>query len=893
MRLNLTSKVTMLVLGLFLVTSLLVLTLVNTRVRSIIDSSQNTVYEKQLEILRKELEKKNNPLQTSLARKVHIGAVKNSALEELRQNYLAGLDGDVFPFIVDESGSIVLHPSLPRGNRSLASYLSIDRLDTDHGRILLRDPAGKQQWVFFARFPAWQWILCWSVPVQNTLAAFTQLRSQLIMIMGGAMVIMGLALLYFITKILQPVSRLTRATRDFAEGSLKRIDVSGNDEIGTLARAFDQMQQTLAGKIAQLHKSEIKYRSLVQHANSVILCWDKEGRVIFINDFGEDLFGFRREEIVGKNVVGTIVAEKESTGRDLTAMIDAILTTPEKYTLNENENICRDGRRVWIQWSNNAIVDEKGEFVEMLSVGIDITDRKKTEQLLRETENRYRALFESANDAIIIRDADGICVDCNLKALELFRCTREELTGFPPEHLTPLLQPDGSDSSVQAKQLIKKALQGESQSFEWTIQRADGRLRDALVNISSFEANGKKYIQSVLVDITRRKRMESELRQAQKMEGIGTLAGGIAHDFNNILSAIIGYTELAQMKVSDDSELARDLHQVRKASERAKGLVRQILTFSRKETSEEAVLQISLVVKEALKLIRSSIPSTIEIVQDISSTAPVLTDPTRIHQLVMNLCTNAYQAMQDTGGLLTVAMHEVIVNPENYPELDLDEGNYVQIEVSDTGCGMDEATLADIFDPFFTTKEQGCGTGLGLAVVYDIVTGMKGGISVTSQPGVGTTFYIYLPIAKEKYPASATPPVQESIVAGNEQIMVVDDEEAIRDLLRAIFAGAGYRVFDYTDGREAWEAFRQEPDRWNLIVTDQTMPFMTGEELAVRAIKLRPEIPVILCTGYSESISEEKALALGIKDYLHKPISLNKLLASVRKAVEGNKEHAG
>jgi PAS domain S-box-containing protein len=882
----------MLVLGLFLVTSLLVLMFINTRVRSIIDSSQSAVYEKQLEIVLQELREKNDQLNSVYARKARLGAIQNAVLEELRQNYLADLSGDVFPFIVDESGNIIMHPSLPKGNRSLAPFFSTPQLDAHRGKMLFRDSTGEERWGFFARFPEWQWIICWSVPVKTTVAAFTQLRNQLAMIMGGALIIMGLALVYFITRILQPIARLTMATRNFAEGDLRRIDVTGNDEIGTLARAFDRMQQTLAAKIAQLHKSEIKYRSLVQHANSIILRWDKKGRVIFINDFGENLFGFRREELVGKNVVGTIVAKKGSTGRDLTSMIDAILTTPTKYTLNENENICRDGRRVWIQWSNNAIVDEQGEFLEMLSVGIDITERKETETLLRETENRYRALFESANDAIMIRDEDGICIDCNRKALELFMRTREEVTGHPPEHLTLPAQPDGSDSHAKAKQMIKKAMKGEPQSFEWMIQRADGKLRDVIVNANCFEANGKKYVQSVLVDITRRKRMESELRQARKMEGIGTLAGGIAHDFNNILSAIIGYTELAQMKIDDDSELARDLSQVRKASERAKGLVRQILTFSRKETGEEAILQISLVVKEALKLIRSSIPSTIEIVQDISSTAPVLTDPTRIHQLIMNLCTNASQAMMDTGGRLTVSMHEVAVNQEDYPELELDEGNYVRIEVSDTGCGMDEETLANIFDPFFTTKEQGCGTGLGLAVVYDIVTGMKGGISVTSQPGAGTTFYIYLPIAKEKNTVSATPPVQESIVAGNEQIMVVDDEEAIRDLLRAIFAGAGYRVLVYPDGREAWEAFRQEPDKWNLIVTDQTMPFMTGEELAVKVMEMRPEIPVILCTGYSESISEEKAFALGIKNYLHKPISLNRLLASVRKAMEGNKEHA-
>lgn len=893
MKFNLVTKITMLVLGLFLVTVLIILMLVNTRVQSIIDSSQNTAYEKQLDIVLGELKKKNNQLSTSYARKVNLGTVKNTTLDELRQDYLADLSGDIFPFIMDETGSIILHPSLPRGNRSLATHFSIARLDSNRGKLIFRDSAGEEHWGFFARFPEWQWIICWSIPVKTTVAPFTQLLNQLVMIMGAALIILGLILVYFITRMLKPISKLTRATKAFTGGDLsQQIDTTGDDEIGSLARAFDQMQQTLAAKMAQLHKSEIKYRGLVQYANSVILRWDKDGRVIFINDFGQKLFGFRREEIVGKNVVGTIVAEKESTGRDLTAMIDAIFKTPEKYTLNENENICRDGRRVWIQWSNNAIVDEEGEFLEMLSVGIDITERKETEKLLRETENRYRALFESANDAILVRNADGICIDCNQKALELFGCSREKIIGHPPEHLTPSVQPDGSESHEKAGQLNKKAMEGEPQTFEWQIKRADGKLGDVTVNVNCFKANGKTYLQSVLTDITRRKRMESELRQAQKMEGIGTLAGGIAHDFNNILSAIIGYTELAQMKVDSDSELAKDLNQVRKASERAKGLVGQILTFSRKEKHEDAILQINLIVKEALKLIRSSIPSTIVIEQNISTKAAVLTDPTQIHQLIMNLCTNAYQAMLDTGGRLTVSMHEVVVNPEENPNLDLAEGNYVQIEVSDTGCGMDEETLANIFDPFFTTKEQGRGTGLGLAVVYDIVTGMNGGLSVKSQPGAGTTFHLFLPVAEEKKTTVAKPPEPDLIATDNERIMVVDDEEAIRDLLRAILTSSGYEAYMYNNGREAWEAFQQNPDTWSLIITDQTMPYMTGEELALKVMELRPETPVILCTGYSESISVEKAFALGMKDYLLKPISLNELLASVHKALKGDKEHA-
>lgn len=891
LKFNLVTKITILALSIFLVTAILIQLIVHTQTLAIIESEQEKAYEQLLDLILMELNRKNQLLEMSSARKAHFDSFKNEVLDDLQQSYLLNNDRHADIFIVDESGFILLHPHLPRGNGSLAHLFTPAQFAGGHGKLLYQDSAGDEQWAFFVRFPEWQWIVCYTVPVKNKIVGFSQFNQHLAFIIGGAFIIMGLALAYFLSKVLKPVSKLTRAANAIAEGYMdKTIDINGTDEIGTLARSFEQMQQALTKKISQLRKSEFKYRSLIQYANSVILRWDKKGRVIFLNDFGQKLFGFRQEEIVGKNVVGTIIAEKEATGRELTEMIDDILKKPERYIVNENENVCRDGRRVWLQWSNNAIVDEQDNFLEMLSVGIDITEKKATEKLLNESENRYRALFESANDAIFIRTSEGICIDCNRKAQELIGCSREELIGHPPEHIAPSTQPDGTDSQQLAQQIISKALAGAPQTMEWQVKRTDGGLRDVIAKINSFTANSKKYIQANLSDITRQKRMETELRQAQKMEGIGTLAGGIAHDFNNILSAIIGYTELALMKTGDDPDLTEDLKQVRKASERAKELVRQILSFSRKDEHEKTILQVNLIVKEALKLIRSSIPSTIEIVQDISTRAAVLTDPTQIHQLIMNLCTNAYQAMVDTGGKLSVSMHEVSVKPNDirYPELPV--GDYVHIGVSDTGCGMDQATLEKIFDPFFTTKEQGRGTGLGLAVVYDIVQGHEGKISVRSKPGAGTTFDVFLPVAQERLKKNDRLLNQNLLTAGNERIMIVDDEEAIRDLLHAILSNAGYQVEEYANGREAWEVFRQSPEDWSLIITDQTMPQMTGEELAVNIMKLQPDIPIILCTGYSESISIEKARKLGIKSYLYKPLSLDELLISVHKLLNHKQE---
>lgn len=881
MRLSLASKITLLVQAVFLLTAVLIVLGIHSHIRTTLSSSSNEFYKRQVGYILRQLDQREEKLRSLSGTGDYRESFQNSVLEELRQIYYTDTDQESYPFIVNGEGSILLHPHLGRHNMSLQSLFAFEPDGAGNKGVVFLQENGVDFRVLYERFPPWNWTVCWAAPEQIADSGLQRLQTGMITILILAFIVMSLVLAYFITVLVRPVVELTTMANSIAEGNMAPSPLTDRrDEIGILARAFSRVQAVISEKIEQLNRSQDKYHQLVQHANSIILRWDRNGTVTYLNEYGQKLFGFTPVEIIGHHVVGTIVPETESTsGRDLAAMIDDIQLHPEAYALNENENIRKDGSRVWIQWSNNPILDEGGRFIEMLSVGINITERKRAEELLLESENRYRSLFETAGDAILIRNNQGVCIACNKKALELFGCSRKQLIGHTPDFIAPERQPDG--------ELIQKALQGEAQTVEWQIKRLDGEIRDVQSTISSFEANGQQYIQSVLTDITRQKRMEVELRQAQKMEGIGTLAGGIAHDFNTILSAIIGYTELAQMKVGDGSELAKDLLQVRKASERARGLVRQILTFSRKQKHEDSVLQINLIVKEALKLIRSSIPTTIEIEQKITTRAGVRTDPTLIHQVIMNLCTNAYQAMLETGGKLTVAMHEIVLDSRKKKvEVDLPDGSYVNIEISDTGCGMDRKIMEKIFDPFFTTKEQDRGTGLGLAVVYDIVKGLNGGITVFSEPGRGATFSVFLPVAEEDGKIQGQPADPKLPTTENERIMVVDDEPAIRELMVAILSSSGYQVDLYENGGDAWLAFSEKPRNWSLIITDQTMPKLTGSQLAVQAMKIRPDIPVILCTGYSESISVEEAHEIGIRTYLHKPISLNELLASVHQALD-------
>ncbi len=387
-----------------------------------------------------------------------------------------------------------------------------------------------------------------------------------------------------------------------------------------------------------------------------------------------------------------------------------------------------------------------------------------------------------------------------------------------------------------------------------------------------------------------KKQIEERLRHSQRMEAIGTLAGGIAHDFNNILGVIVGNTEMALSACPGEVEAQRCLREIFKAGVRARDLVRQILTFSRQGRQERHPSPIAPVIEEALLMMRASLPATVEIHQDIKpGLAAVLTDPTQIHQVVMNLCTNAGHAMENGGGVLEVKLREVEIGAGD-PVLgsDMPPGRYQILTVSDTGQGMETAVQERIFDPFFTTKEPGKGTGMGLSVVHGIVKSHGGKITCESVPGKGTTFDVFFPTTEDK--AREVPEQIDSLPRGRESVLFVDDEAALADVGRQLLAGLGYDVVATRGSMEALAIFQDQPGRFELLITDNTMPNMTGMEL-IRNIKLlRPDLPVILCTGYSEGLSEEEVRACGIGGVLMKPIIRKNLARAVRQVLEESKE---
>jgi len=416
-----------------------------------------------------------------------------------------------------------------------------------------------------------------------------------------------------------------------------------------------------------------------------------------------------------------------------------------------------------------------------------------------------------------------------------------------------------------------------------------------------FRSGGKDPVVSgVIQDITATKRaeeekilLESQLRQAQKMESIGTLAGGIAHDFNNILSPIIGFTEMTAVELPPGSQARANLEEVLRAAQRAKEMVRHILTFSRQDTQEMKAMKLQPVVQESMKLLRSSLPSTIDIKEQLDEeTGSVMGDSTQIHQLVVNLCTNAYQAMREKGGRLNVSLTEVDVNA-SIPTSgqDLPPGRCVCLSVADTGHGIDQTIIDRIFEPYFTTKGPAEGTGMGLSMVHGIVKRHQGHITVDSTLGEGTTFRVYIP-QMASVDETTFHETTEFVPLGHEHILLVDDEPQLLTMQGQILERLGYDVTAMSSSKDALGVFRQAPGTFDLLMTDQTMPNLTGAELSVEVLKLRPGLPIILCTGFSEALSPEAAADMGIQHYLQKPVSLKALARTVRlalnNALEGN-----
>jgi PAS domain S-box-containing protein len=585
-------------------------------------------------------------------------------------------------------------------------------------------------------------------------------------------------------------------------------------------------------------------------------------RFLAVNPAFERLTGLKADRIIGKTVL-EVLPGTESHWIDTYGRV-ALIGEPIHF---ENKHGVLDK-----YYEVKAYRPAKNQFA---CIFMDITDRKRSEDLLKKSEARYRTILEAIKDPVYISSDDHVIQYMNMAMKERVRFDAVGQKCFKVLH--------GFDEECPWCDSQKTFLEGYSEKN--IISPKDNRAFNVVSSVFVFE-NGSVSKVSVLRDMTEFKALQEHVQQAQKIESIGTLAGGIAHDFNNILSPIMLHTEMVMEDLPAESPLQHDMKEIFNASKRAKDLVLQILTFARKKSAEKILMKSSVVIKEAIRFLRSTIPTSIDIQYIIKTKQDTINaDPTQLNQIIINLGINAAHAMKEKSGLIEITLdNEDISDEKSDSIINLNPGRYLKLTVRDTGVGISPDIIDRIFDPYFTTKKVGEGTGLGLATVHGIVKSSGGEIKVESEPGKGTIFYIYFPLIIHETPV---PEEQKTnLPGGHEYILFVDDEVASVDTIKKMLNKLGYRVMTKTSSTEALEYFFQNREAFDLVITDMTMPDMTGKELAAQIRALRRNIPIILCTGYSDQINEMEAKEMGINAFIMKPYIRSILANTIRKVLD-------
>jgi PAS domain S-box-containing protein len=644
-----------------------------------------------------------------------------------------------------------------------------------------------------------------------------------------------------------------------------------NEPVGAVVCFRDITQRKLAEE--ELVYASEEWKRTFDAVPDLIMILDTEYKIVRVNKAMADKVGMSQEALVGNTCYTCVHGTNQP---NLFCPHAQLLEDGQAHSLEVYERLLDGDYIVTV----SPLFDNSGSvLIGSVHVAHNITERKNAEK----ERLRLEKAIEQASDIIIITDKNGFIQYVNPAFERISGYTSQEIAGSKFHALR---------SDRHSKEFYEQMWNDISHGRVWagriTSRMKDGALREFETTISPIRDDSEAIVNFVSVnrDVTQEVALENQLRQAQKMEAIGTLAGGIAHDFNNILAAILGYTELALWDVQAKTPASRSLEQVRKASLRAKDLVKQILAFSRHDLLQERMpVELSLIIQEALTLLRASLPSTIEIRQNIQR-GMALADSTQVHQVIVNLCTNAAHSMNDRGVIDVVLsrVHLTVDDTVTQSILNLGPGAYLKLSVSDTGHGMDGATRERIFDPYFTTKAVGEGSGLGLAVVHGILKRHEGAITVRSEAGEGTTFDVYFPmIEMARLPADE---VSANLPTGSESILLVDDEKAVAELGAKVLERLGYRVIVQTSPMEALDIFRSSPEDFDLIVSDYTMPLMTGTDLATEILKIEPQIPVILCTGFTERVTEKTIRDLGIMELAIKPLDTRQLAEVVRRVLD-------
>ncbi len=639
-----------------------------------------------------------------------------------------------------------------------------------------------------------------------------------------------------------------------------------------------------------LRESEDRYRTAIEKSTDGIAL-SEGGRYSFFNSAFLKIFGYESpDEIAGKEITVMVHPEDKERVWHIYNLRLQGKKVPEMY---EFKGIRKDGASNHIEITATKITHKGRPLV--LAYFRDITEKKKaaedlkkSEQKFRESESKFKSLFENAPLPFALTSLkNGTFVDTNNAFYESTGYAKEELIG---KRTTSL----GFYTEKDRLRLVNHLLKSNKiEGLELDYGVKGGKIRNSLTSATIIHHDGEPFILSMFVDVTDYKRLEYQLRQTQKMESIGTLAGGIAHDFNNILGIILGNAEMAKFCMDKKDKVKNNVDQIIDASLRGKQIIRQLLDFSRQAPQTRYALTMSPLIKESIKLLSSLIPANIDIRQNYEDDGcKAMVDPTQIHQIIINLCTNASRAMSQRGGTIDVALDTVVINGKNIGQFEnIKPGRYIHLRISDTGEGIAPENLHRIFEPYFTTRESGSGSGLGLSVVHGIVKDCKGAILVSSELNKGTTFTILFPVTDTDIPGDF---LSENVVLplGNERVLFVDNELHLGLIAKDMLNKLGYQTRHLNSSTEALKVFSSDPGQFDLVITDMSMPKMTGTELAGEMLKIKPDIHLILCTGYSENMDEKKAKKLGFKAFLMKPVKMKVIAEVVRKVLDGSSNPA-
>ena len=656
------------------------------------------------------------------------------------------------------------------------------------------------------------------------------------------------------------------------DGSIWPVEVSTVHMPIEGGRRYSFLRDITERKRAESER--VQLAAIVENSEDAIISLGAGNRVLTWNAAAERLFGYAAHEAIGKEIDFIIPEDR----RPEVARSRALRAEGRAEPPYDTVRLARDGRLIDVSVARSSIRDAGGRTIGVSLTIRDIGARREAEQALRESETRYRALAETAADAIITANSDGRVTTWNRAAERMFCHAPEQIIGQPLAMIMPERYRDAHSRGLR-RAAARDARAVTAQTLELHGLTRDGREMPVELSLSRWSTAKGTFFTAVIRDITERKRLEETHLQAQKLESLGTLAGGIAHDFNNILAAIRGNVDLAAEDVGPDHAAAESLEEIKKAAARASELVRRIMAFGRPKEARQQVVDLGAVVREVLKLLRSTLPAGISLKTNFAKDTPhVLADAGQIHEAIVNLTTNAAHAIGPRAGLIEYRLEPVQVGEKLAQSIPgLEPGRYARLTVSDSGCGMDAATLERIFDAFYTTKPQGEGTGLGLSMVHGTMKSHGGAVTVESTPGAGSTFALYFPAAKEKVIKEEEGAPAQSLPSPGKRVLYVDDEEALVFLADRVLSRLGHSISGFTDPREALAAFRARPQEFDIVVTDLSMPHMSGFELAHEVLALRPGVPVLMTSGYIRAEDEHLARAAGIRELVLKPVTMDEL----------------